>query len=67
MILVHMLKLLSDKLAMLVGMNGASSSHFLLKIEGMVYLRKINMFGAYVLVLALVRRLNVVIASMQSK
>lgn len=39
MMLLHIPKVLSDTLAMLVGMNGAAYSHLLLKIEELVYIR----------------------------
>lgn len=64
MILLHIPKVLSDKLAMLVTMNGAASSYLWLKMEELVYIRRTNMFETSVLVLVLVRPLNVVLANM---
>lgn len=64
MILLHIPKVLSDKLAMVVGMNGAASSHLLVKMEELVYIRRTNTFDTSVLVLVLVRPLNVVLANM---
>lgn len=64
MILLRIPKVLSDKLAMLVGKNGAASSHLLLKIEELVYIRRTNAFETSVSVLVLVRPLHVVLANM---